>query len=109
MTTATGRARAGERVYWVPDIEEVVQVQGEVEGRAESTGHGGVLSRPEASWCASWRAAGRVWACLGARGLGGVVVNLGQQVYGHDQYSEGKLCDMLRWPGWERRGGEHGE
>ena len=109
MTTATGRARAGERVYWVPDIEEVVQVQGEVEGRAESTGHGGVLSRPEASWCASWRAAGRVWACLGARGLGGVDVILVNGLQEQLQEGQGKAADMVEWLGWERRGGEHVE
>ncbi|KAK1628857.1 hypothetical protein QYE76_003172 [Lolium multiflorum] len=82
---ATGRARAGERVYWVPDVEEVMQVQGEVEGRAESTGHGGVLSRPEASWCASWRATRCLWACLGAPVLASVIVLLVNGVYGRGQ------------------------
>jgi hypothetical protein len=84
-------------------------VQGEVEGRAESIGHGGVLSRPEASWCASWRAAGRVWACLGARGLGGVDVILVNGLQERLQEGQGKAEDMVRGDGCERRRGWHGE
>jgi hypothetical protein len=64
VTTTIGRARSGERVHWVPDVEVSVQVQGEVKASAESTGHGDVLSRSGASQCASWR----VWASLGVSG-----------------------------------------
>jgi hypothetical protein len=67
VTTATGRARSGERVHWVPDVEVSVQVQGEVKASAESTGHGDILSRSGASLCASWRA----WASLGVSGRAG--------------------------------------
>jgi hypothetical protein len=65
VTTATGRARSGERVHWVPDVEVSVQVQGEVKASAESTGRGDVLARSGASWRASMpilAGAGRVWA-----------------------------------------------
>ena len=84
-------------------------MKGEVEGSTESTGRGDVLARPEASWCASWRAAGRVWACLGARGLGGVDVILVNGLQEQLQEGQGKAADMVEWLGWERRGGEHGE
>jgi hypothetical protein len=65
VTTATGRAKSGERVQWVPDVEVSVQVQGEVKASAESTGRGDVLARSGASWRASMpilAGAGRVWA-----------------------------------------------
>jgi hypothetical protein len=62
VTTATGRARPSGVVREVADVEVRLQVQGEVEGSTESTGHGGVRSRSRMSPCVSWRA----WASLGA-------------------------------------------
>jgi hypothetical protein len=65
VTTATVRARAGERVWEIEGTVATRLVPGESEGRREATGHSGVLSRPGLPACASWRAwtfSGRVWA-----------------------------------------------
>jgi hypothetical protein len=51
---------------------------------------------------------GILWACLGARGLGSVVVNLVQGVHEQLQESQGKAADMVRGDGCERRKGWHG-
>jgi hypothetical protein len=45
--------------------------------------------------------AGRVWARLGPVNADGVLV---RGVQGQHQEGQGKLGDMLMWPGWERRG-----
>ena len=49
------------------------------------------------------------WACLGARGLGGVDVILVNGLQEQLQEGQGKAADMVEWLGWERRGGEHVE
>ncbi|KAK1681763.1 hypothetical protein QYE76_042611 [Lolium multiflorum] len=46
---------------------------------------------------------GVLWACLGALVLANVDVLSSQQVNGRDQQGQGKLKDMVAWPGWERR------
>jgi hypothetical protein len=47
--------------------------------------------------------AGTFCASLSVRVLGNVDVSCGQSVHGRDQQGQGKLKDMVAWPGWERR------
>jgi hypothetical protein len=53
---ATALARAGGHVYGVADVEEIVQVQGEREGRTTVPRRGQVLARPGPCRCTLWRA-----------------------------------------------------
>jgi hypothetical protein len=107
MAMVTGLWRANGDVQEVEGTAVKRWVHREREGMREATGHGGALTRPGMPSCASWRAAGRVWACLGARGLGGVDVNLVNGLQEQLQEGQGKSMDKVVWLGWERRGGEH--
>jgi hypothetical protein len=95
MASSMGRARPSGVVWEVAGSTAKRWVHGESEGRREATGHGGVLSRPGTSSCASWRGTGRLWACLGALVLASVVVILVNGVHGRGQRGEGKLQDMM--------------
>jgi hypothetical protein len=81
VMTATGRRRANGVVLGLFEVKGVVQVQGEREGRAESTGHDGVLSRPGTCPGVLWAS----WASLGACGLGSVDVVSVRGVHGQHQ------------------------
>jgi hypothetical protein len=95
VTTATGRARAGERVWEIEGTVATRLVPGESEGRREATGHSGVLSRPGLPACASWRAwtfSGRVWARLGPVNADVVLV---KGLQGQHQEGQGRSVDMV--------------
>jgi hypothetical protein len=92
MASATGLARAGERVWELPGVVARLRARGEGEGRTESTGRGDVLSCPGTCQCTLWR----VWASWARQVLAGVSLSSTNGEYEHDQGSEYCLFDKVR-------------
>jgi hypothetical protein len=67
-SSSTELARAGGHVHGVADIEESVEVQGEMEGWSESTGAGDELARSGTCLCTLWRARASLGALVPVRG-----------------------------------------